>query len=249
MRSPASTQARDRNAIVISVAAHACALAVLVLLARSMPPSRTFIEAPRFFTVTVERHFAPVPEPIAALAVVQRKRLLIPLIAPIAHTTAVHAPAAVADRVTAVHATTVARVATVDDAPLAAEPPVVLHQTTTPAPLASSLPSAPPSSAPTSAPAAATAAPAVAFGGLFGKNDRATSNPPGALAAIRARIAGHYHIRVAIDPDGHATDVKFVTPMADAALADELRSRLLAIIYLPAECAGLPCSDEIDLRN
>jgi len=56
-------------------------------------------------------------------------------------------------------------------------------------------------------------------------------------------------VRVIVDEYGHATSIEFVRPPADATLREELRTRLLAARFVPANCNGLRCTGTLELRN
>ncbi|GAC1406647.1 MAG: hypothetical protein NVSMB64_12550 [Candidatus Velthaea sp.] len=250
MNSPASTHARDRSAIACSIGAHLCALALLAgfALPDVRPVPELLPRASLFRFTLVPRNARPRPN-------VERITMASPLVSsppakpPTAGPPASHPPAARSVRasVAGVHGPR-----TLPSPSAAPETPVTLALVAPPVPSAVS--TATPAPVPTStvSPAAATAstpAPlAAADGGLFGKNYGAIPNPPSALAAIRAKIVGHFHIRIHVDETGHAIEVRFLTPLADTAVADDVRAKLLALNYVPADCNGLPCSDDLDVK-
>ncbi|GAC1543156.1 MAG: hypothetical protein NVS2B17_22560 [Candidatus Velthaea sp.] len=256
MNSPASTSARDRSAIACSIAVHICAFILIADVVRPvLKPPPELLSRAGIFTVTL------VPRPVRTRPRVKPRTVAIPI--PLARPAMPHLARAAAPAPAVARAMAFARAATLvrvsapanvraeatnpvyQEIPEAA-PPGHLVLAATPAPAPTPLETASPASAPTAAPTAGVLA---ANGGLFGKNYRAIPNPPTALAALRAKIAGHFHIRVHVDEAGHAIDVRFLTPMADAAAAEDIRSRLLAMNFIPADCNGLPCSDDLDIAN
>ncbi|MFN2460845.1 MAG: hypothetical protein ABR591_09195 [Candidatus Velthaea sp.] len=250
---PDAPPTRDRTAIALSIAVHLC---VLTLAAATVRPAFQQMAEPvedaHFFTIrVVAHHEAPPPRPHPA-----------PAAAPIPVTrvikVAVREPQPHRDKVAPAQRRKAAAVRKGIDAiarPVlehaadarAAEPrPVVV-----PAVVAAVHDAAPKAVATAAAAPAPTTAPTpFAFGdpGLFGQNYHPLPNPPNAIDTIAARIAAHFHIRVLVDENGRATDVKFLPPMPDAATVDELRSKLLAMTYVPADCNGLRCSGDLDLK-
>jgi hypothetical protein len=57
------------------------------------------------------------------------------------------------------------------------------------------------------------------------------------------------HARILVDERGHATAVTFLAALADTESTEELRQKLLALIYVPAECDGLACAGTFDARR
>jgi len=101
-----------------------------------------------------------------------------------------------------------------------------------------------PTPAPTPDPTATPTAAAIVeanFGGLFSQNYPPALAAPAELASIRSRLAAPVRIRIDVDEAGRATDVRFERPIADSALAEVIRSQLLALRYVPADCNGLHC--------
>jgi hypothetical protein len=115
----------------------------------------------------------------------------------------------------------------------------------TPAP-PTSTPSTPAPAIPTPSPIP-TRATEAAFGGLFSQNYPPALATRDVLDVIRSRIGRHFHIRIAVDESGHATDVRFLAPIADESLTDGLRAKLLALDYVPADCNGLHCEGILEL--
>jgi hypothetical protein len=117
------------------------------------------------------------------------------------------------------------------------------------APVAATEAEAPPTPTPTAAPTEQpTQSPTLAPSGpgVFGQNRRADL-PSGVTTADLAAVAGgSFHVRVTVDENGRAREVVFLTTPRNA---DDLRRRLLAAHYLPAECDGLYCEGTIDLRG
>jgi len=107
-------------------------------------------------------------------------------------------------------------------------------------------------SAATSAPVASPApSPVVAQHeegiGNFGETYPA-SIEPSARGPLLAGASG-ITVRIAVDENGRATTIEFLRGPADAALRDELRTRLLAAHFIPAACNGLRCAGTLELRN
>ncbi|HZW53598.1 MAG TPA: hypothetical protein VFF00_06170 [Candidatus Elarobacter sp.] len=107
-------------------------------------------------------------------------------------------------------------------------------------------------SAATAAPAAPPAPSPVAAQreegiGNFGETYPAAIDPS-ARGTVFAGVNGVV-VRITVDENGHATSIDFVRPPADAALRDELRTRLLAARFIPAACNGLRCAGTLELRN
>ena len=105
--------------------------------------------------------------------------------------------------------------------------------------------------APTTAPATPAPSPVAAQRdegiGNFGETYPA-SVEPGLRASLFAGISG-IDVRITVDESGHATSVEFVRAPADAAQREELRTRLLAAHFIPANCNGLRCTGTVELRN
>jgi hypothetical protein len=72
---------------------------------------------------------------------------------------------------------------------------------------------------------------------------------PAARSALFSGVSGSFVVRVSVDENGRAVAVDIVAGPADAALRDELRTRLLAGHFIPAACNGLRCSGTVVLRN
>jgi hypothetical protein len=118
----------------------------------------------------------------------------------------------------------------------------------TPTPMPTAAPETPSPPAPTPVITATPAAVAQAnFGGLFSQNYPPALAAPTDLAAIRSHLAGPVRIRIDVDETGRATSVRFERPVADEALADAVRSQLLALRYVPADCNGLHCEGSMEI--
>jgi hypothetical protein len=85
------------------------------------------------------------------------------------------------------------------------------------------------------------------FGGLFSQNYPPALANSADLDAIRARLAGPVRIRIDVDESGRAIDVRFVRPVSDADLAQQVRAQLLALRYVPADCNGLHCDGTLEI--
>jgi hypothetical protein len=89
--------------------------------------------------------------------------------------------------------------------------------------------------------------PAADFGGLFSQNYPPAVAQPGELARLRARLGSPVHVRIDVDENGRAVEVRFVHPLADPDLAAEVRTTLLAWRYVPADCNGLHCDGTLEI--
>jgi hypothetical protein len=83
--------------------------------------------------------------------------------------------------------------------------------------------------------------------GNFGETYPA-SIEPAARGVLLAGLNG-ITVRIAVDENGRATSIDFLRGPADAAARDELRTRLLAMHFIPAACNGLRCAGTLELRN
>ncbi len=54
-------------------------------------------------------------------------------------------------------------------------------------------------------------------------------------------------IRIDVDETGHATEVRFVGPVSDPGLEQDIRLTLLALHYVPADCNGLHCDGTLEI--
>ena len=108
-----------------------------------------------------------------------------------------------------------------------------------------------PQAAPTTAPAARVPSPAPAQHddgiGNFGETYPA-SVEPALRATLFAGVSGIV-VRITVDESGHATSIEFVRPPPDATQREELRTRLLAARFIPANCNGLRCMGTVELKN
>jgi hypothetical protein len=104
-------------------------------------------------------------------------------------------------------------------------------------------PSAPPAS-PAPSPVAARGEDGI---GNFGETYPA-SVEPALRATLFAGISGIV-VRVTVDESGRATSVEFVRAPSDTAQREELRTRLLAAHFIPANCNGLRCTGTVELKN
>jgi hypothetical protein len=108
-----------------------------------------------------------------------------------------------------------------------------------------------PQPAPTSAPASPAPSPVAARGedgiGNFGETYPA-SVEPSLRATLFAGISGIV-VRITVDEGGRATSIEFVRAPADTTQREELRTRLLAAHFIPANCNGLRCMGTVELKN
>jgi hypothetical protein len=243
---------RDRTAIGLSIVAHVCLFALLAVTVHStFLGAAEVVEQSQYFTITriahptkpVARRIMKALPPRAVAASYRRVRLAAPIhdrVAvdkrPNSSTQFSSVERAASDTNTA-HAGGAANTTSegAEQGPVAVTPSQAVVVLTTPVP--------------TAAPTATPQPPApVGEDGLFGSNYQPVPQPPNALAAIIARITGRFHIRVKVDENGRAMDVRFLTPIADATLANDVRARLLAMTYVPALCSGLKCAGDLDIH-
>ncbi len=247
----------DRPALFLSLALHvAASLACAIAFAdgtfafgardatdeRASPMTLVRIVTPRPTRAPVAAipTMMPLPRP---QAVALRASVLPPMPHPHANVYAVHARDA---NVTPAASTRV------DVAPSAA--PFRIVAVGGPDVSASSAPVVPPSPAatatatPTASPAPPTEAPTLAPSGpgVYGQNRRADLASGITAAELAATAGGSFHVRITVDENGRAREVVFLTTPRNA---EDLRRRLLAARYLPAECDGLYCEGTIDLRG
>lgn len=240
----------------MSIAAHVCALWLLatVLGDRRISLSSDLASNPTFPVTTISRR-----EPVAAT-----KRVPVAIVAdvvehrpnaertakPGAHPAAYHPRKVIA--ATAPARRPVRGREPRGRSPAAAAPRIISLAIVTPEPTATPRPAATVAAAtPLPTPAATpTDAPTVGanFGGLFSQNYPPAIAAPADLATIRSHIGGPLHIRVDVDETGHATDVRFIRPPGDEALAMQIRSELLAMHYVPADCNGLHCDGTLEIN-
>jgi hypothetical protein len=242
---------RDRTAIGLSIVAHVCLFA---LLAATLHP--TFlgaseeVEQPQYFTITrianhakpAQRRLAKARPPTVVAASDRRVRLAAPIHNRVAVNPRPDSQGQYSSVERAAPDTGVAHAAAATNAEStgAEQGPVAGTNTQAVVALATPVPTATPTATPQPAPQGED--------GLFGSNYQPLPQPPNALAAIIGRITGRFHIRVKIDENGHAMDVRFLTPIADATLANDVRTRLLAMTYVPAVCSGLKCAGDLDIH-
>jgi hypothetical protein len=238
------TPRRDRIAIAGSIAIHLCALAAaLVVIPR--PPSFQVDEPDeRALLTSIVRteHRAP-----PSKGHEQR--------APAEAAPQPHAPLPVIHAaVTVEHASRRLVVATEHRAGLPATPtPAPVRRDAEREPAAVQAAATVATAAATSGPvaAAATLSPVVAQHeegiGNFGETYPASIEPT-ARGLILAGASG-VTVRITVDENGRATTIEFLRGPADAALRDELRTRLLAAHFIPAACNGLRCAGTLELRN
>jgi hypothetical protein len=83
--------------------------------------------------------------------------------------------------------------------------------------------------------------------GNFGETYPASVDPS-LRATLFAGISGIV-VRVTVDEAGRATSIEFVRAPTDSAQREELRTRLLAAHFIPANCNGLRCTGTVELKN
>jgi hypothetical protein len=243
---------RDRTAIGLSIVAHVCLFALLAVTVHStFLGASEEVEQAQYFTIT---HSAHHPKPVAqrlvkalpprvAVASARRVRLAAPMHNRVARNPQPDSREQYSSFERAAPDTGVAHAAAAANAESAGAEHGSVADAAAQGVAAATTP------VPTATPTA-TPQPQAPPGedGLFGSNYQPVPQPPNALAAIIARITGRFHIRVKVDENGRAMDVRFLTPIADATLANDVRARLLAMSYVPALCSGLKCAGDLDIH-
>jgi hypothetical protein len=244
------TPRRDRTAIAISIAVHCCVLALLALLPGPSFPTTTEPDERALLIGQIRIEHRPRPQVARA-----RRPLAVPVVPQQqAVRPVVHVALATAHAARKMLVATEARAVYVPAARAERkrQPPTLISPATRPAAVTSqSVAQTASQPAPTTPPAtpAPTPVPAQRDEGIgnFGETYPASVEPT-LRASLFAGISG-IDVRIAVDESGHATSVEFVRAPADAAQREELRSRLLAARFIPANCNGLRCSGTVELRN
>lgn len=242
------TPRRDRAAIATSIAIHCCVLTVLAMLPGATFPTtdpdermllmgQIRIEHRERPHITQTRRAAAIPvapqqqaiRPMIHTVIATGQASHEMLVAREARAAYVPAPAVAATRRPVVnYAPTRVAIAT----PVTAvEPTAKPVATTAPAP-------------PAPSPVAAQREDGI---GNFGETYPA-SVEPSLRATLFAGISGIV-VRITVDEGGHATSIEFVRAPVDAAQREELRTRLLAARFIPANCNGLRCTGTVELKN
>jgi len=242
----------DRAAIGLSIALHVCALALLATLPRAafstdVSDERTLLVS----QITIERrpppppharprqlaaaHAAAAPRPVLQVAVTveQARRPLVVLPEERYHAT--RPRPVITERHHRAIALTIVQ---------PTREPVVAPRVAPPASVATSEPSAPP----TAAAALVGNAPHDDGIGNFGET-YAPSVDPQLRTALFNGIAGAVVVRVSVDESGHPTGVDFLRGPQDATARDQLRTRILALRFIPAQCNGIHCAGTVELRS
>jgi len=246
---------RDPAAVAMSVALHACFLALLALALRHVVETGPS-ELPVVAQLLRIEHRAPSEHPAehaaATASAVAPAHAAMPHVVPRPNLAIVRQVAAPAP-----DATYRPTVSGAQAAPVAVAGGVVAPVSTSaqaPAPLVSTTPLA---SASPAAVAAASVAPV--GGGNPGTNGKAglgnfgESYDPTLDPDVRKQVvdgvAGGFIVQIEVDENGHATAVTFVRGPADPAAREALRAKLLAASYVPATCNGLPCAGTFELKT
>jgi hypothetical protein len=244
------TPGRDRTAIAISIAVHCCVLAVLALLPGATFPATDPDERTLIVGKILIEHRPPAPtvrvrRVVAAPVAQQQQQAVRPVIHTLVATGHATRDMVVAREVRA--AAVPARTKLSTPPPPPARSDAVQHTAVAqqqPVQTASQ-------PAPTSAPATPAPSPVAAQRddgiGNFGETYPAAVDPS-LRATLFAGISGIV-VRVTVDESGHATSIEFVRAPADSAQREELRSRLLAAHFIPANCNGLRCTGTVELKN
>lgn len=245
------TPGRDRTAIAISIAVHCCVLAVLALLPGATFPATDPDERTLIVGKILIEHRPPAPtvqvrRVVAAPVARQQQQAVRPLIHALVATGHATRDMVVAREARAAAIPVQTKLSTPPPPPPArtadVQQTVVAQQQ--PVQTASQ-------PAPTSAPATPAPSPVAAQRddgiGNFGETYPAAVDPS-LRATLFAGISGIV-VRVTVDESGHATSVEFVRAPADSAQREELRTRLLAARFIPANCNGLRCTGTVELKN
>jgi len=245
------TPRRDRTAIAISIAVHCCVLALLALLPGATfpvtdPDERTLLIGQIRIDHLQRQHVGHAKRPPAVPVIPQQQAPRPVVRAAVATSHASHkmlvAPEA---RAAYVPATTVKP--TPKPVPRTPNEPVTRLAAVATEPAAETASQA----APTTAPAARAPSPAPAQHddgiGNFGETYPA-SVEPSLRATLFAGISGIV-VRITVDESGRATSIEFIRSPADAGQREELRTRLLAAHFIPANCNGLRCTGTVELKN
>ncbi len=243
------TPRRDRTAIATSIAVHCCVLAVLATLPGATFPA-TDPDERALLTGQIRIEHRPLPRiahtrRAAAVSVVPQQQAVRPVIHTIVTTGHAARKMLVATEARAAYVPAPAAAA-------ATSRPDVSYTTTRIAAVVTH-PAAEPASQPvaTTAPAAPAPSPVPAQRddgiGNFGETYPA-SVEPSLRATLFAGISGIV-VRITVDESGRATSIEFVRAPTDAAQREELRTRLLAAHFIPANCNGLRCIGTVELKN
>lgn len=236
---------RDRTAVACSIAIHCCVLAALATLPR-LPVSVDVADERTLLATSIRvEHRTPLRAPRAEHAVAAAPPLAVAAEVPILHVaqTTAHAERAMVVPAERRYRAQALRTAAVRTAP----PPGEVATRTAPAVQPAVVPNTQPTASATAAPV--TVAEQHEDGiGNFSENYPAQVDPQ-VRGALFVGVAGSVVLRVDVDETGRVTAISFIRAPADPALKDALRTRLLAMRFIPAACNGLRCSDTIELHN
>jgi hypothetical protein len=250
--------ARLRTAIALSIAVHLCALLLLAAVlgdrfdALTSEPDNgaatyvTSILHRVHPVVPVSRPPAPARRPVAVRPAPARLAPPVP-----------QPPAAVVAARGVQHEAPVRNARPAERGMLQPRPSLALVPATAaptaPSPSPSPPAATPPPSAPAVRPATPAPTPAAAvaanFGGLFSQNYPPALAAAADLAQIRALLDRSARILVDVDETGRATDVHFLAPVSDPEIEGQIRAKLLALHYVPADCNGLHCDGTLEIRH
>lgn len=247
MVTAARTPRRDRIAIASSIAVHLCVLTALVAFPRPSfpvddPDERVLLSS----IVKIERRPTPPPRVVVPQRPLRKVVAIAHVEVPVIHAA-----------VTVEHAARKLVVATERRAAYAPSPTEARKRPSNPAPLtqlafSAPKPAAAAAAAATSAPIASPAPSPVVAQREEGIGNFSETYPasiePSARAPLFAGVNGVI-VRITVDENGRATSIEFLRPPADAALREELRSRLLTAHFIPAACNGLRCAGTVELKN
>jgi hypothetical protein len=242
------TPQRDRTAIGISIALHCCVLALLATIpGATFPATDPDERALLVGQIRIEHRPPPkiaVPRRAPAAPAAAQQQAARPVI---------HVLIATGRASRAMVVATEARAAYVpQSAPAPKERPVVNEASTRIAAVATQPNTQTASQSTANAPPASPAPSPVAARGEDGIGNFGETYPasvePSLRATLFAGISGIF-VRITVDEGGHATSIEFVRAPADTAQREELRTRLLATHFIPANCNGLRCTGTVELKN
>jgi hypothetical protein len=243
------TPQRDRTAIGISIALHCCVLAMLAMLPGATFPATDPDERALLVGQIRIEHRPPPPK----IALTRRAPAAPAAPQPQAVRPVIHTLVATGRASRAMVVATEARAAYVPQTAPAPKTQPVVNDTTTRLAAVVSHPSTQTAAqpAPTSAPASPAPSPVAARGedgiGNFGETYPA-SVEPSLRATLFSGVSGIV-VRITVDESGRATSIEFLRAPADAAQREEVRTRLLAARFIPANCNGLRCTGTVELKN
>jgi hypothetical protein len=236
---------RNRLAIACSIAVHLCAIALLALVPWTVPAVAPD-QANRVLPIALERRFraraalAPAARPQPSAGVTRRQPVA-------ARASTARAPVVHVHTLQTHHDSN--QRTSAPAAHVAAPVVPAVSAATIIVPAASSAPRTVLVATTTGGPPAMNAGGGGGDTGLFSATYPPAPSEPSAYDAIRATIGARMRLRLTIDEHGHATALQWLTTPADPSSAEAVRARLMALLYIPALCDGLPCDGVLDIRT